>query len=100
MKECNPDNDLIMNEKEMKIFMDTKKQLHTDAFVAFAFKRCKNGLYISRYIEGEFDRKYLLEVIEGALKFYHFVEKRSEELENAVTGKEKENIETMDGGIQ
>ncbi len=69
----------IENTKE--IFSRMKKELQVDAMVAFAFKSCNEGVLVSSYIGGDFCEKYLLHVIEGALRYHDFVEKRREELE-------------------
>lgn len=91
-------NEIIDRDVEEKIFAETKKQLKTDAFVAFAFKRCKDGLWLSRYIDGEFNEKYLISSIEEAIHFYRLVEKSRKESKDAVFEKVKKDIETREGG--
>lgn len=92
------ETEIIPKEEEKKIFEETWRQLKTDAFVAFAFKRCKDGVWLSRYILGEFNENYLIYSIEEALKFYREVEKGGKEPKNAVFERVKKDILTNEEG--
>lgn len=89
---------IISLEEERKIFDETWKLLKTDTFIAFAFKADKNHLWMSRYILGNFNEKYLISLIEEALRFHRLVEKDRKESTNAVYEKVRKDIETMEEG--
>ena len=89
-------NGVANKRYEKELFSRLKKELNVDGMVAFSFKSCNEGTIVSSFIQGDFREKYLLYVIEGALRYHDFVEKRREELEAAVSWVEKDIEERVD----
>jgi hypothetical protein len=84
-------------EHEEKIFEQIKGQLGADGLVVFAFRGCKDGLWQSKYIDGEFNERDFLFIIESAVHCYKFVERRRKELlEAVVSGEGKINFSSSD----
>jgi hypothetical protein len=74
-------------DAEAKIFAEAEEKLSSDAFFGFSFKRVESKMYMSRYINGEFNEKFFLYVIKASLDFYDLV--RKDELERMEEGKAK-----------
>lgn len=54
-------------DQEKKILHKAKKQLTADAMFVFLFRENEEGVFVTRYLEGEFKKKYYQIVVEGAL---------------------------------